>query len=265
MGIITRFLCHLASCAGAAIASFAIAVGACGGKLLEEPSGQGIGWCTDDDCVDDPNALPGAEDGGASSDPGAVADGGTSHEAGTCAGGAGERFVTGIVDHRFGTGQDHNQIGGFPEALYGPPHAGDPTSVVSLGNGGYVVVEFAGNAIIDGPGVDFTVFENPFGNFRELATVAVSEDGITWHAFPCAAGRGAPDFGYCAGVNPVLSRPGNGINPLDPNVSGGDHYDLHDIGLTRARYVRITDRPDLDGADGVFDLDAVAIVNAECP
>ena len=265
MGIITGSLSHLASSAGAAIASFAIALAACGGKLLEEPSGQGIGWCTDDDCEDDPSALPGAEDGGAISDPGAVADGGTSHEPGTCAGGAGARFVTGIVDHRFGTGQDHNQVGGFPGVLYGPPHAGDPTSVVSLGNGGYVVVEFAGNAIIDGPGVDFTVFENPFGNFRELATVAVSEDGITWHAFPCTAGRGALDFGYCAGVNPVLSRPGNGINPLDPNVSGGDRYDLHDIGLTRARYVRITDRPDLDGADGVFDLDAVAIVNAECP
>ena len=191
-----------------------------------------------------------------------TADGSASHEAGTCEGGPGARFITGVVDHRFGPGQNHNQVGGFPEALYGPPYAGNPASVVSLGNGGYVVVEFAGNAIIDGPGVDFTVFENPFGNFRELATVAVSEDGLTWHEFPCTAGPGAIDFGYCAGVNPVLSRPGNGVDPLDPSVSGGDTYDLRDIGVTRARYVRITDRPDLDS---VFDLDAVAIVNAECP
>ena len=143
------------------------------------------------------------------------------------------RFITGVVNHRFGPGQSHNQVGGFPEALYGPPHAGNPASVVSLGNGGYVVVEFAGNAIIDGPDVDFTVFENPFGNFRELATVAVSEDGLTWHEFPCTAGPGAIDFGYCAGVNPVLSRPGNGVNPLESELSGGDTYDLRDIGVTR--------------------------------
>lgn len=243
----------------------ALCLGACGGKLLDEPSGQGIGWCTDADCEGGSN--PRATDGGASTDAGAARDGSDhgSSEAGTCEGGPGARFITGVVDHRFGAGQDHNQVGGFPEALYGPPRAGDPSSVVSLGNGGYVVVEFAGNAIIDGPGVDFTVFENPFGSFRELATVAVSEDGVTWHELPCTAGRGATDFGYCAGVNPVLSRPGNGVDPLDPNVSGGDTYDLRDIGVARARYVRITDRPDLDGADGVFDLDAVAIVNAECP
>lgn len=264
MRIIRRSLRRLALSAGV---SFAIALGACGGKLLDDPSGEGIVWCTDGACADGSVVRPGATDGGGSTDPGAPVDGGggASHEAGTCGGGAGARFVTGIVDHRFGTGQDHNQVGGFPGALYGPPHAGSSASVVSLGNGGYVVVEFAGNAIIDGPGVDFTVFENPFGSFRELATVAVSEDGLTWHDFPCTAGRRALDFGYCAGVSPVLSRPDNGVDPLDPNVSGGDSYDLHDIGVMRARYVRITDRPDLDGVDGVFDLDAVAIVNAECP
>lgn len=241
----------------------ALALGACGGKLLDEPSGQGIGWC-DDECAD--GSTPRASDG-ASPDANPDADGGDGgpYDAGTCEGRPGARFVAGVVDHRFGSGQDHNQVGGFPEALYGPPRAGDQSSVVSLGNGGYVVVEFAGNAIVDGPGVDFTVFENPFGSFRELATVAVSEDGVTWHEFPCTAGRGATDFGHCAGVTQVRSRPGNGVDPLDPNVSGGDTYDLRDVGVARARYVRITDRPDLDGADGVFDLDAVAIVNAECP
>ncbi|OJY31430.1 MAG: hypothetical protein BGO98_15320 [Myxococcales bacterium 68-20] len=239
----------------------ALALGACGGKLLDEPSGQGIGWCSDDDCPDGASSRPRTRDGGAAID-GSDRDGGSSYEAGTCEAGPGARFITGVVDHRFGSGQDHNQVGGFPAALYGPPHAGDPSSVVSLGNGGYVVVEFAGNAIVDGPGVDFTVFENPFGTFRELATVAVSEDGVTWHEFPCTAGPEATDFGYCAGVEPVLSRPDNGVDPLDPSVSGGDTYDLRDIGVARARYVRITDRPDLDT---VFDLDAVAIVNAECP
>ncbi len=260
-----RSLRGFGSSAAIAIGSIAaLGLGACGGKLLDEPSGRGIGWCADDDCTN--GANPRTTDGGASTDAGAGTDGDDrgSHEAGACEG-PGARFITGVVDHRFGTGQNHNQAEGFPEALFGPPRAGDSSSVVSLGNGGYVVVEFAGNAIIDGPGVDFTVFENPFGNFRELATVAVSEDGITWHEFPCTAGRGAIDFGYCAGVHPVRSRPGNGVDPLDPSVSGGDTYDLRDIGVARARYVRITDRVDLDGDDGVFDLDAVAIVNAECP
>jgi hypothetical protein len=251
--------------AAAALACAALALGACGGKLLDEPSGRGVGWCADADC-DDPNAEGGARtDASTERDGGDRTDGGSLHDGGTCESGPGARFVTGVVDHWFGPGQNHNQVGGFPEVLYGPPHAGNASAVVSLGNGGWVVVEFAGNAIIDGPGVDFTVFENPFGTFRELATVAVSEDGITWHEFPCTAGRGATDFGYCAGVNPVLSTPTNGVDPLDPRVSGGDSYDLSDMGVARARYVRITDRADLVGDDGVFDLDAVAIVNAECP
>ena len=52
------------------------------------------------------------------------------------------------------------------------------------GNGGSVVLAFAHNAIVDGPGDDFVVFENAFfvdGDesqvFAELAEVAISEDG----------------------------------------------------------------------------------------
>ena len=48
----------------------------------------------------------------------------------------------------------------------------------------------------------------------------------------------------------------------DPATAGGDPFDLADVGLTWARYVRVTDRP----GDGlVFDLDAIAIVNPSCP
>jgi hypothetical protein len=32
-----------------------------------------------------------------------------------------------------------------------------------------------------------------------------------------------------------------------------------------ARYVKVTDRPDLTGTNGVYDLDAVSIVNPLCP
>ena len=183
---------------------------------------------------------------------------------GACASSAGP-FASGVRSHSFGGGQNFNQAAAFPQAVLGPPVANDTSSVVSLGNGGWVVLQFAGNAIIDGPGVDFTVFENPLPNFKELATVAVSDDAEHWTEFPCTAAQDASDYGYCAGVGVVYSSPSNGIDPLDPTVSGGDHYDLADIGVSHARFVRITDRVDLVGAEGVFDLDAVAIVHAECP
>jgi hypothetical protein len=52
------------------------------------------------------------------------------------------------------------------------------------------------------------------------------------------------------------------IDPTDPATAGGDPFDLADLGLAAARYVRVTDRPG-DGA--VFDLDAVSIVHPRCP
>ncbi|WP_437973348.1 hypothetical protein WMF11_31135 [Sorangium sp. So ce295] len=140
--------------------------------------------------------------------------------------------------------------------------------VVSLGDGGTVTVEFAGNKIVDGPGADFIVFENPFliggapdNPYAELGTIEVSDDGVHWSAFPCAAT--VYPYGSCAGWHPVYANADSGnIDPTDPDVAGGDSFDLADIGVRVARYVRITDRPDVNT---VFDLDAVAIVNALCP
>ena len=54
----------------------------------------------------------------------------------------------------------------MPGIVEGPPVGGGTdhgsTDVVSLGSGGSIVVSFAPNAIVDGPGADFIVFENPF-------------------------------------------------------------------------------------------------------
>jgi hypothetical protein len=81
--------------------------------------------------------------------------------------------------------------------------------------------------------------------------------------FPCTATM-AP-YGSCSGWQPVYANAEtNDIDPTDPAVAGGDAFDLADIGVSRARFVRITDRADLDGQNGVYDLDAVAIVNAVC-
>lgn len=180
-------------------------------------------------------------------------------------------FATGVVSHQFGPGQDFGQDA-FPDNVFGPPYGGGDSAgsldVVSLGDGGTVVLRFTDNAIVDGPGPDFIVFENAFAFgpnpgdvYAELGTVAVSDDGVTWLELPCTAD--GPPFGQCAGWHPVFANPDeNAIDPTDPATAGGDAFDLADIGLTEARYVRITDRLDLPD---VFDLDAVAIANGACP
>jgi hypothetical protein len=177
------------------------------------------------------------------------------------------RFATEVVQVDYGSGQNFGRAA-MPDIALGPPAGagccGGSLDVVSLGNGGEIVLGFGANAIVDGPGVDFVVFENPFESdgkvFTELASVMVSEDGRTWHAFPCEATE-AP-FDQCAGQRPVYLSDDDG--PIDPDTSGGDGFDLADLGIARARYVRIVDRPDLQGANGVFDLDAVGIVHEHC-
>ncbi|MBW2457413.1 MAG: hypothetical protein JRI68_23095 [Deltaproteobacteria bacterium] len=167
----------------------------------------------------------------------------------------------------YGPGQSFGQSL-MPAVAQGPPRGGGccfgSTDVVSLGNGGEIVVGFGDWSIVDGPGPDFVVFENAFegpaGIFAELATVAVSEDGQSWTEFPCTATE--LPWGSCAGHHPVLLDGDAAV--VDPDTAGGDAFDLADLGLETARYVRIVDRPDLEGMDGVFDLDAVGIVNAAC-
>lgn len=190
-----------------------------------------------------------------------------------------DRFVTEVV--KFAPGP----CAGFgatsmPGIVEGPPEGGGTLmgslDVVSLGVGGEIVLAFGENAIVDGPGVDFLVFENAFyanGDPSQIADdlgeVSVSDDGETWTAFPCTPGA-SPPYGACAGWRPVLSSSQNGISPLDPAAAGGDPYDLAAIGVRQARFVRIRDmfrqtcpdkppRPTNYG----FDLDAIGLVNAK--
>ena len=180
-------------------------------------------------------------------------------------------YATEVVSVSYGAGAGFGQAD-MPGIVLGPPHGAGccagSLDVLSLGNGGEIVLGFGPATIVDGPGPDFIVFENPFeigGNpaavFAELATVAVSADGAIWRAFPCTASE--PPWGSCAGWHPVYQDGDTG--PLDPALAGGDAFDLADVGLSEARYVRIVDRADLQGAAGVFDLDAVGIVHPGCP
>jgi hypothetical protein len=202
-----------------------------------------------------------------------------------------DRFVTTVVSFNptdcTGFGQ-----ASMPAIVEGPPVGGGTdhgsTDVVSLGSGGSIVVSFAPNAIVDGPGADFIVFENPFwiggdpnDPYAEPGEVSVSDDGVSWSAFACTptldpqAGDGtgvAGPYGSCGGWQVVYSNAENAISPVDPSVAGGLALDLATVGLTHARYVKIVDlthedcpeagpRPNTNG----FDLDAVAIIHAELP
>lgn len=199
----------------------------------------------------------------------------------------------------------------MPNIALGPPSGGGFSAgsfdVVSLGAavagsgsapyGGEIVLEFADNVIIDGPGVDFTVFENAFFiggdpqvRFMEPGVVSVSQDGVSWRRFPFDFSPRYDDAGQLNLFNPACySRGFAGINPVFPNAdptnpaeSGGDSFDLATVGLPWARFVKIQSTGDnwmIDGnGDAVrhtnftgaafraagnsgFDLDAVTAVN----
>ena len=191
-----------------------------------------------------------------------------------------------------------------PAIVFGPPGNATPTtgslSVMSLGKGGEIVLEFNESEIVDGPGPDFIVFENPFfctgvpqsvtdpyTVFAEPGIVAVSDDGVNFRTFPfnsaalSQVGSGCTDkillqqiIGL-AGITPNFT--GNYTIPDDPLVfdptapggvsgHGGDAFDLATVGLTHARFVRITD-PNLPtgipGSSEGFDLDAIVALHAQ--
>jgi len=190
-----------------------------------------------------------------------------------------DRFVTNVVSFTPGECAGFG-IPDMPNIVEGPPVGAGSSAgsldVVSLGIGGEIVLSFEPNAIVDGPGADFIVFENAFWTggdpskpAADYAEVSVSEDGTTWKTYACAP---PSDTTACAGWHPVYSAPGNGISPVDPATAGGEAYDLASVGLTKAKLVRIKDRA-TSTCDGTppkptnygFDLDAISIVNAETP
>ncbi len=190
-----------------------------------------------------------------------------------------------------------------PGIVLGPPGSATPTTgslaVMSVGHGGTITLEFTDNEIVDGPGPDLIVFENPFfctsvpasdadpySVFAEPGIVEVSEDGVTFMRFPFDASALAQVTSLCTdkallgrliglfGITPNFT--GNWTVPDDPLVfdpaapggvsgHGGDAFDLATVGLTRARYVRLID-PNLPigipGSSEGFDLDAVVAIHS---
>src|SRR5690606_4988864 len=144
-------------------------------------------------------------------------------------------FATEVISFEFGEGANFGQEN-FPEAvLHGPEGGGccqGSLKVVSLGDGGHVVLGFGERVIVDGPGADFAVFENAFfagGDegeaFAEPGRVAVSLDGEVWVEFPCDPKKS--EASHCAGFAPVLANVVTGEgDAFDAGESGGDLFDL---------------------------------------
>lgn len=177
-------------------------------------------------------------------------------------------FAEEVVATNFGEGESFGQ-NELPEIVTGAPLGGGccmgSFDVVSLGNGGSITLGFGQRTMIDGPGADFIVFENAFligGDpdqvFAEFGQVEVSEDGSEWLAFPCDVVTGVG----CAGRTPTLAHPDKAeVDVFEPDEAGGDAFDLADVGLKSAKFVRISDI--VDDHMG-FDLDAVALIHGSC-
>lgn len=177
------------------------------------------------------------------------------------------RFVTEVVEVVYGDGAGYGQDR-FPDVVLGAPVGGGEqqgsTDVLSLGIGGSITLRM-GQEIVDGEGADFVVFENAFfygqdAVFSEGAQVSVSADGENFTAFLCEP-ENAPPNG-CAGFAPVRAK--NAQQALSAE-GGGDRFDLAEIGVAAAEWVRIVDVGGAGGADGTagFDLDAVGILQVD--
>jgi hypothetical protein len=213
----------------------------------------------------------------------------------------GDPYADEVVSYTQGTNGGYN-ANLLPGVALGPPVGAGlwfgSLDVLSLGREGSIVLRFVDNVIVDGPGVDFTVFENAFmligaggfsdPPFAEPGRVKVSQDGSDWAEFPCTLAAGAgPYWPGCAGVYPVFSNLGLTPNPhpsiptttpiedlvgqdslffQPPAGSGGDSFDLADVGLAWARYVKIESttfeaRSASTGQSGP-DIDAVVAVHS---
>lgn len=198
-------------------------------------------------------------------------------------------FATQVVTFQQGSG---GGIFDTANILGGPQGAGlgnGSLDVLTLGEGGSIVLGFGG-LIIDGPGADFSVFENGFALtgstsvFAEILFVEVSSNGTDFVRFPSSyvgAGSAMGSFQGLAGGLPVLSNVlTNSISPFDPALSGGEAFDLADlqdtaevqqglVDLQGIQFVRLVDAlaTDTDSlgtpleAFGGSDVDAVAVIH----
>ncbi|PAW79995.1 MAG: hypothetical protein B9S32_01305 [Verrucomicrobia bacterium Tous-C9LFEB] len=180
-------------------------------------------------------------------------------------------------------------------ASYGTPESilGGYGGLISLGNGGTITLTFS-QAIMNGAGADFAVFENAMLSsgkvFAELAMIAVSSDGEHFYTFPSISlTQTTTQVGAYGTIDPS-----DVYNLAGKDLSGyGTAFDLDDLldvanadgsflDLDNIQYVRVTDvvgslagQQTLDSAGNVindsnsaygntagFDLTGVGVVHA---
>jgi len=194
-----------------------------------------------------------------------------------------QTFIDTVYSYQWGTGA--GAVGRsekyFPQNIFGPPTynatkysaVSHDSEVVSLGISGEIIVGLKGGYIVDREGPDFIIFENVFSNysgtriFVEPAIVSVSKDGINFVEFS----YNPETLEGLAGINWTNGKE----NCFDYRVSGGDAFDLADIGMDSIRYIKIKDTslivtklptnnkyysPAYLIANG-FDLDAVVLLH----
>ncbi len=179
-------------------------------------------------------------------------------------------WASSVLDYQFGDNQTAGQLPVvFPQNVFSkPPTDASPdnpsymqTDLASIGGDkGYISLGF-NPPILNGPGFDFTVFENVLrvvnGSdtilYQEWMSVSASNDGITWFDFP---------FDTLSGEGFAGRKCTNGSTTTykDAAKSGGDAFDLSVIGLDSAKYIRVTDATQYQFSEGSADLDAIAAI-----
>lgn len=190
-----------------------------------------------------------------------------------------------INDTLFNDNGTNKATFGVPENALGMAE-GDGMSVVSLGDGGMITLTFS-EAITDGPGFDFAVFENSFLNhYMEFAFVEVSSNGVDFVRFPSdseiqtTSQLGNASLADCRMVNNLAGKYRAGFGtPFDLS----DVAQLHDsVDVQAISHIRLIDvigaingshvSLDADGQaindpyptpfpSGGFDLDAVGVIH----
>ncbi|MBN8706093.1 MAG: T9SS type A sorting domain-containing protein [Bacteroidetes bacterium] len=175
-----------------------------------------------------------------------------------------------VLSWKFGNNTDFGQSSEFfPANVIGNPDtaasvtvpSANPEHVVSLGLGGWIILEFTDNLIINGQGPDFVIFENVFWpggdstrSWKEPGIVSVSEDGIHFFTFP----YDSVSWSGCAGTLPTIGSE----NPQNWPACGGNAFDLEGSGMNAVRFVKIDDRSKWNPFGSGFDLDAVVAINS---
>ncbi len=140
---------------------------------------------------------------------------------------------------------------------------------MSLGQFGFIILQFRDNVVVDGPGDDLVIFENVFITsadssdttaFVEPAYVFLSKDGRFFFMYPFDTSDSNPyNWTGLAGIKPT----NYGADTSSPDVWMGDRFDLSTVGLDTVRFVLIADASHLCSSSlcSGFDLDAVGCIN----